>query len=205
MSYPKGHTALVLVDPYNDFLVEGGKFYPRLEASIQSVGLVPRLVHLAKSVRAAGISVFYAPHRQYRPGDFDNFVFPSKTHLSIKSSQGFAFGSWGGQFHEELQPDIPGGDVVATEHFTTSGFANTNLDFQLRKHGITHIALAGLVANTCLEATGRYAVELAYHVTMLKDATAAFAPEALKASLEINYPAFAHEVKTVDEWLEEIK
>jgi len=204
MSYPKGQTALVLVDPYNDFISEGGKWYPRLESSIQSVGLVPRLVHLVKSVRAAGIPIFYAPHRQYRPGDFEDFKFPSKTHINCRTAQAFAFGTWGGQFHDELQPDVKGGDVIATAHFTTSGFANTNLDFQLRKHGITHIALAGLVANTCLEATGRYGVELAYHVTMLKDATAAFAPEALKASIEINYPAFAHEVKSVDEWLEEI-
>ncbi|KDQ17128.1 hypothetical protein BOTBODRAFT_144391 [Botryobasidium botryosum FD-172 SS1] len=190
MSYPKGHTALVLVDPYNDFISEGGKFYPRLQESIQAVGLIPRLAHLVASVRAAGVPIFYAPHRQYRPGDFDDFVFPSKSHVGIKAAQGFALGSWGGEFRDELKPDIARGDVVATEHFTTSGFANTNLDFQLRKHGVTHIAIAGLVANTCIEAT---------------DATADFSAEALKASIEINYPGFAHEVKTTDEWLKDIQ
>jgi nicotinamidase-related amidase len=32
----------------------------------------------------------------------------------------------------------------------------------------------GLLANTCIESTGRYAMDLGYHVTLVKDATAAF-------------------------------
>ena len=41
-----------------------------------------------------------------------------------------------------------------------SSFQNTDLDYQLRKRGITKVAMAGLVANTCLESTARYAYEL---------------------------------------------
>jgi nicotinamidase-related amidase len=32
----------------------------------------------------------------------------------------------------------------------------------------------GLLANTCVESTGCFAMELGYHVTLVKDATAAF-------------------------------
>jgi nicotinamidase-related amidase len=35
-----------------------------------------------------------------------------------------------------------------------------------------HLIVIGLLANTCLEVTSRYAVELGYHVTLVKDATA---------------------------------
>lgn len=73
----------------------------------------------------------------------------------------------------------------------------------LRQHGITHIVLAGLIANSCLESTGRYGIELGYHVTMLKDATAAFTEAGLKASTEVNYYAFAHAVRETEEWLKE--
>ena len=41
----------------------------------------------------------------------------------------------------------------------SSAFWSTDLDYQLRQRDITHVALAGLTANTCLEATGRHAVE----------------------------------------------
>jgi nicotinamidase-related amidase len=41
--------------------------------------------------------------------------------------------------------------------------------------GVTHVIIVGLLANTCIEATARYAQELGYHVTLVRDATAAFA------------------------------
>lgn len=41
----------------------------------------------------------------------------------------------------------------------TSGFANTDLDFQLRQKAISHVILAGMTANTCLDSTARYARE----------------------------------------------
>ena len=41
-----------------------------------------------------------------------------------------------------------------------SGFVGTNLDTQLRKHGMEKLIFAGMTANTCLESTARYAMEL---------------------------------------------
>jgi nicotinamidase-related amidase len=35
----------------------------------------------------------------------------------------------------------------------------------------------GMIANTCIEATGRFGTELGYHVTIIKDAIAAFSKE----------------------------
>jgi nicotinamidase-related amidase len=46
-----------------------------------------------------------------------------------------------------------------------SGFAHTDLDQQLRQHGIERIILARLTALGCVEGTGRWAPELAYAVT----------------------------------------
>ncbi|KAF8582929.1 hypothetical protein K439DRAFT_1634833 [Ramaria rubella] len=119
MSYPKSTTALLLVDPYNDFLVEGGKAHPRLQDSIAAVGLIPRLIKLVESMHEHRIPIYFVPHRQYRPGDFENFAFPTSTHVSARSIELFELGSWGGQFHQKMQPDIAHGDVIATEHFTT--------------------------------------------------------------------------------------
>jgi Amidases related to nicotinamidase len=93
------------------------------------------------------------------------------------------------------------GDVIVHEHWGGSGFANTDLDFQLKQHGIRQVILVGLLANTCIEATGRFAAELGYHVTLVRDATAAFSPEALHAAHEINGPTFAHAIVTTAELL----
>jgi nicotinamidase-related amidase len=37
---------------------------------------------------------------------------------------------------------------------------------------VENVILIGLVANTCIESTGRFAMELGYHVTLVKDAAA---------------------------------
>lgn len=57
--------------------------------------------------------------------------------------------------------------VDCTDATCHSSFQSTDLDFQLHQREITHVVLAGLTTNTCLEATARYAYELGYHVTML--------------------------------------
>ncbi|WP_201774037.1 isochorismatase family protein [Pseudoxanthomonas suwonensis] len=66
--------------------------------------------------------------------------------------------------------------MIAKEHWGGSEFANTDLDFLLRQHGIGHVVLIGLITNTCIETTGRFASELGYHVALVTDATAAFTP-----------------------------
>lgn len=55
-------------------------------------------------------------------------------------------GSWGGEFNPEFGPQK--GDVVIKEHWAQSGFANTDLDLQLKQHGIQKNVLVGLVANS---------------------------------------------------------
>jgi nicotinamidase-related amidase len=42
-----------------------------------------------------------------------------------------------------------------------------------------------MIANTCIEATARLGMELGYHVTLIKDATAAFSHEGMHAAHEV--------------------
>ena len=58
----------------------------------------------------------------------------------------FEKGSWGGEFHSELLPKE--GDIIAQNHWTASGFANTNLDFLLKQHNIDHVVIAGICVPT---------------------------------------------------------
>jgi nicotinamidase-related amidase len=94
---------------------------------------------------------------------------------------------------------------VASEHWGETGFAHTDLDQQLRQHGIEHIILAGLTAPGCVEGTGRWALELGYTVTLVKDATAALTKEHLHAAVELNGPLYAESVLTTAEVIAGIK
>ncbi|MGW1725839.1 cysteine hydrolase family protein [Streptomyces sp. NPDC002306] len=196
-TYEARRTAVLLVDPYNDFISEGGKAWPLLAAVAGEVGLLDHLRTVVASARAAGVQMAFVPHRRWEPGDYDTWEHPSPTQRKVQLRHTFARGTWGGEFHPDFQPQP--GDIVAHEHWGQSGFANTDLDLQLRQHGITHVVLIGLLANTCIESTGRYAMELGYHVTLVRDATAAFLPEEMHSAHELNGPTFAHAIVATDE------
>jgi nicotinamidase-related amidase len=88
---------------------------------------------------------------------------------------------------------------VALEHWCSSGFANTDLDLQLKRHGIHRLIIIGLIAHTCVEATVRFAAELGYDVTVVRDATADYSDEAMHAALDVNIPNYASAVVSTDE------
>lgn len=198
-SYDASRTALLFVDPYNDFLSEGGKLWPMLAEVANSVRLHDKLRAITAAVRAAGVPVFIVPHHRARPDDFDGWDHPTPYQLGAAKIQVFAEGSWGGEWHPDFAPQP--GDVVVKEHWSASGFANTDLDLLLKQRRVSHVILVGLIANTCIECTGRFANELGYHVTLVRDATAAFSQAAMQAAHDLNAPSFAHAVLTTAELL----
>jgi len=194
IGYKRDATALLLVDPYNDFLSEGGLLWPLLKDVAQQVGLLENLRAIHRAARDAGIRIFIVPHRQWEEGDYETWGHPNPTQLSIMKRHSFAKGKWGGEFRAEFAPQE--GDVVVQQHWGQSGFANTDLDMQLKQHGIRNVVVVGLLANTCIESTARFAMELGYHVTLVRDATAAFKREMMHAAHELNGPTFAHAIVT---------
>jgi hypothetical protein len=112
-------------------------------------------------------------------------------------SKAFEYDTWGGEVRPEFEPKP--GEIVATEHWCSSGFANTDLDLQLKKQGIQQLIVIGLIAHTCVEATVRFAAELGYDVTVVKDATADYSDEIMHAALDINIPNYASAIVTADE------
>lgn len=197
--YRPDRAALLFIDPYNDFLSEGGKLWPQLASVAEKFDVLANLRAVSQAARDAGLRVFIVPHHRSQPSDFVGWDHPTPYQLASSGMQIFARGEWGGEWRPEFAPQP--GDVVVKEHMSASGFANTDLDLQLRQHGITHLILIGMIANTCVETTARYAVELGYHVTLVRDATAALSFEAMHAAHEINGPTYAHLILTSAELL----
>jgi nicotinamidase-related amidase len=197
LTYPPDRTALLFVDPYNDFLSDGGKLWPRVKEVAEEVGLLANLRTILAAVRDAGIPVVIVPHRRWEAGDYEGWEHATPYQVGTGRKQMFARGTWGGEWHPDFAPRP--GDIVVKEHWGSSGFANTDLDFRLKQRGILRVIVIGMLANTCIECTSRFATELGYHVTLVKDATAAFTEEMMYAAHELNGPTFAHAILTTTE------
>lgn len=195
--FDPARTALLLVDPYNDFFDPAGKLWPLVAVVAGEVDLHANLASLLDAVRAAGIQVVFVPHHRWSPGELDGWRHPNPYMKGGYDAQIFAVGSWGGEWYPAFSPRQ--GDLICTEHWGSSGFANTTLDTLLTQCGITHVILVGLIANTCLESTGKFASELGYHVTLVRDATAATSSEAMRSAHDINGPTYAHLITTTAE------
>ena len=201
--YSAGSTAILMVDPFNDFVSEGGVLWPMVKEVAEFVNLVPNLKRLAEGARVKGVQIIYTPHRRWREGDYDNWQFSHPPHAPTAKLKLFEAGAWGGEWHPDLTPQP--GDEVAKEHWLSAAFPNTDVDYLLRQHGIDHVVVVGLASNTCVESTARYAVEMGYHTTLLSDAVATFSMEEHKAAVELDYPRIEHNVTTVDGFLASVE
>lgn len=130
MNYTRDGTALLFVDPYNDFLSEGGKLWPYVKEVAEEVGLLDNLRTITAAIRKAGIPIFIVPHHRWEPGDYEGWDHPNPDQIASGRMQTFAKDTWGGEWHPDFAPQP--GDIVIKEHWAQSGFANTDLDCRLK-------------------------------------------------------------------------
>jgi|SRR5215813_1605005 len=197
LKFEKEITALLIIDPYNDFISDGGKLWDRVKTVAEANSCVPHMLQILNAARNVGLHVFYALHHRYHPGDYETWKYIAPVQKAAWRHKTFEYGTWGGEIRSEFEPKP--GEIAAQEHWCSSGFANTDLDLQLKKHGIHQLIVIGLIAHTCVEATIRYAAELGYQVTVVKDAIADYSDVEMHAALEVNLPNYANALVTTDE------
>jgi Isochorismatase family len=64
--FEKDLTGLLVVDPYNDFISEGGILWPLVREIAEAVHCVPNMLAIFQAARSAGVRVFFAPHHRDR-------------------------------------------------------------------------------------------------------------------------------------------
>lgn len=77
--YDQHTTALLLIDPYNDFLSEEGKVWPFIREVAEEVDLLNNLRTIDTAVREVGIQVVVVPHRRWQAGDYECWCHPNPT------------------------------------------------------------------------------------------------------------------------------
>ena len=162
----------LIIDMQNDFVLPGS---PIRVAGAKTT--LPTISKVLKIFRNKNLPIFHIV-REYRPDGSDieltrlsNFLEREKTVVP---------GTIGCGIVDELRP-IPGEYRIIKNRF--SAFMNTELDFILRRLGITHLVICGTQYPSCIRCTAFDAVSYGYHVTLLTDGTSAQTPEIAESNI----------------------
>jgi ureidoacrylate peracid hydrolase len=192
-------TALLVIDPVNDYLSEGGAQWDMARTTVEKHDVVGHLEQAIEGARQRGIPVLFAP-MAYTAEDYENEELQRRSGINrmMFEKKMFLAGSWGADFHPELRPNED--EVVLLPHKGVDVF-ETDLPDHLERLGTTQLVIAGMSANLCCESTGRHAMEHGYDVTFLRDAIGADTLAAYEASIRLNYPLIGNAVLEVAEFL----
>jgi nicotinamidase-related amidase len=209
MGFKPSDTALVVIDPQNDFLSPDGATWELVGANVTENQTVKHLEQLFAAAKTSGYRTFISPHYYY-PTDkdwqfggtletlmHDIHMFDREGPLTI---DGFA-GS-GADWLESLRGYIEDTQTIVTSPHKVYGPESNDLALQLRKRGINRVILAGMSANLCVEAHMRQLTEDGFEVHVVKDATAAAQHPELGdgyAAALVNFAYIASKVLTTEE------
>ncbi len=195
----RDRTVLLVIDPVNDFLAEGGAAWDLTKATVEKHDVVRNLERAIDGARARGIAVLFAP-MAYTEADYADAQLQRRSGINrlMFERKMFLAGSWGADFHPDLRPRDD--EVVLLPHKGIDVF-ETDLPEHLERLGTTHLVIAGMTASLCCESTGRRAMERGYDVTFLSNAIGADNPASYEAAIHLNYPLIANAVLEVEEFL----
>jgi nicotinamidase-related amidase len=94
-------TALLVIDPYNDFISEGGKFWDHMRHVAEANNCVPNTLQVLNAARKAELRVFYSLHRQYRPERLRDLE------VHCARPEGSVVANWAGDRSLPQSPDTP--------------------------------------------------------------------------------------------------
>ena len=181
-------TALVVIDMQRDFVEKGG-FGEALGNDVSRLGtIVPTVAALIAWCRTRGIRVLHT-REGHRPDLSD--CPPAKLHrgnpslrIGDKGPMGriLVDGEPGNDIVPELAP-APGETVIVKPG--KGAFWSTPLHEILTKAGITHLLIAGVTTEVCVQTTMREANDRGYECLLIEDATESYFAEFKRATLEM--------------------
>ena len=201
-------TAVVIIDPQNDFLSPEGVTWGLVGKSVTANGTVENIEILMKTAKTEGLPVFISPHYYYPTDDgwkFGGAVETMMHGIGMFSRQGAltteGFEGSGADWLERYKPVIEDGQTVVTSPHKVYGPETNALVLQLRKRGVDKVILGGMSANLCVESHLRGLLEQGFEVAVVKDATAAAQVPGLDgyAAALTNYRFLASTILTTEQ------
>jgi ureidoacrylate peracid hydrolase len=199
VTFPPERTALLVIDPANDWFSEGGAAWDLAKTTLKMHDVLGNLTKAIQGAHERGVPVLFAPmayieedyreHELHRRSGINRIMFERKMFLA---------GSWGADFHPDLRPEA--NDIVLLPHKGIDVF-ETDLPDHLQRLGVTHLVITGMSASLCCESTGRHAMEEGYDVTFLSDAIGSESVPSYEAAVHLSYPMIANAVMKVEDFL----
>jgi ureidoacrylate peracid hydrolase len=173
-------SALVLGDLQNDFLHIDGA-YGRAGQSHPAIAALPdKLAPLVRAARAHNILVAATLFTLVPGRGGEPIISPHlKTLRPFLGKGDFAPGGWGQQLVDALAPAD-----IAVEKVAYSAFYMTRLEWVLRKCGIDHLYITGIVTNGGVASTLRDAHVREFDCTLIEDGCAAFSDDVHRAAVD---------------------
>ncbi len=159
--------ALLIIDMQNDFAGPDNHAYK----------VIPQVKKLLDFCREIKLPIFHI-YREYRADGSDIERFRLKDFLHKKKI--CVPGTFGAEIVKELKP-LDNEYKIVKNRF--SAFMNTELDFILRRLGITHIVISGTQYPNCIRTTAFDGVCYDYDVTVITDATSAETEDIKQANI----------------------
>jgi nicotinamidase-related amidase len=178
--------ALLIIDMQRDFLEPGG-FGSVLGNDVTPLqAIVPTVVRLQQAFRQLGLPIFQTVegHRpdlaDCPPSKYQRGNPPLKIGDPGPMGRILVLGEPGNAIIPALAPH-PGETVIPKPG--KGAFYNTNLEFLLKTQNISHLIVAGVTTEVCVQTTLREANDRGYECLLVEDATASYFPEFKQATL----------------------
>jgi nicotinamidase-related amidase len=211
MQIQASKTAIVLIEPQNDFLKPGGTMYQYIKDQLAERNVIANLQNLLKEARAKGIKIFYVPFHPFKEG------FPELKRggpgcaglrgLEMDMKADWGTGAWlkgtpGPEIIDELTPEKR--DIIVEGKKTLDAFHSTALDYLLRANEIEYVAFTGFHTNWCVESSARSAYDKGYRVIVIADCTATDTAEEQTYAEKFIFPKIG-QLTSSEEFLRSVK
>ena len=177
-------SCLLVVDVQNDFVAGGGWFDRNGQTLGEMREAVERLLPFLEAARVVGLAPTFVQ------AIYDE-KWLSVPMLERHRNVGLGIehcmeGTWGADFFR-VGPK-PGEDLIVKHRY--SPFFDTGLELLLRTRRVENVIVTGVTTNVCVEAAARDAYMRDFHVVVVSDCTATYAPAPHEASLDTIRRAF---------------
>lgn len=180
--------ALIMIDMQRDFMEPGG-FGDALGNEVSRLQtIVPTLKRLQEAFRAMGLPIFQTVEGHQSdlsdcpPAKRDRGQASLKIGDPGPMGRILVLGEPGNGIIPELTP-LPGETVIPKPG--KGAFYNTNLEFLLKTHHISHLLITGVTTEVCVQTTMREANDRGYECLLVEDATESYFPEFKQSTLEM--------------------
>jgi ureidoacrylate peracid hydrolase len=185
-----GRTALVVIDPQNDFLHPEG-WYATKGVDIEHMRrCIEPIKQLTAACRDRGVPIVWTRHGF---GDAQDGGWLVSMRPFLRDG-GLRTGTWGYQVLDELDPSEHDRYV---EKNRLSAFYQTNLELQLHAIGAETVLIAGVLTNQCVAATSKDAMFRDFKPIVVEEATGTTLPHLHAPALEMMRVGWA-EVRGLD-------